>query len=143
MKYDRPSGTTKSHRGSLSPMADGSAEAVKFQYFMRYNSPKQSTRHAAQMLLFRAAHGGLCGLIRRGTRVLLFEQQSRQPRESRDQHEPDGAFDAANQVKDHACQQQHDPLRPLRNQIIQHDACRDEPHKGQGGKGHLSSDGSR
>ena len=29
MKYDRPSGTTKSHRGSLSPMADGSAEAER------------------------------------------------------------------------------------------------------------------
>ena len=45
-------GTTKSHRGSLSPMADGRAEAVKFQYFMRYKSPKHSTRHAAQMRFF-------------------------------------------------------------------------------------------
>ena len=117
MKYDRPSGTTKSHRGSLSPMADGSAEAVKFQYFMRYKSPKQRTRHAAQMRFF-------------ARRTAVFAALS-------------GAFDAAGQVKDHARQQQHDPLRPLRNQIIQHDACRDEPHKGQGGKGHLSSDGSR
>ena len=43
---------------------------------------------------------------------------------------------AAGQVKDHARQQQHDPLRLLRNQIIQNDARRNEPHKGQGGKGH-------
>ena len=42
-------GTTKSHRGSLSPRADGRAEAVKFQYFIRYKSPKHKTAHTAQM----------------------------------------------------------------------------------------------
>ncbi len=75
MKYDSPSGTTKSHRGSLSPRADGSAEAVKFQYFMRYKSPKQSTRHAAQIRFFALAHGSLAALSGAG-RAFCFSSSS-------------------------------------------------------------------
>ena len=75
MKYDRPSGTTKSHRGSLSPRADGSAEAVKFQYFMRYNSPKQRTRHAAQMRFFARRTAAFAALSGAG-RAFCFSSSS-------------------------------------------------------------------
>ena len=129
--------------GQLVPDGGRQGGGREIPVFHEIQKPEAQHETRRADALFHAPHRRFRRLIRRGPRVLLFKQQSRQPRKPRNQHQPDRALCAARQIERHAYRQQQKPLRPLRHEIIQNHARRDEPHKGQGGKRHLSSACSR
>ena len=129
--------------GQLVPEGGRQGGGREVPVFHQIQKPEaQNGAHGADAL-FDVPHGGLRLLVGRGAGVLPGKQQSGQPGDGGDEHEPHGTFDPACEVEHHARQQQHDPLELLRHQIIEDHARCHEPDEGERGKRHLSSACSR